>query len=292
MLPPVGLLDVHDAGDGQPALCVHAGHAAERPASLPTTVRATITSRVDNMAPSARLSLKVESVSGMRAPLAAVEHVHPLHIDSRALAAERVPVTGTVRTTLSVAPEARVPCNNDLLAANIIDDGTRLWLIDYEYSGNNDPMWDLGDLSVEGEFGPEQDAVLLRAYFGGEPPADEVGRMIAYKAMCDLLWTLWGVIQHVNGNPAEDFKIVNENFDQIVALNMAQNGFIAGISSQRPYDQGVAEAKTGALALIGEETPSYIVVPPLKVVRGNLPDSYKTIYRIDLPEEMATALAQ
>jgi thiamine kinase-like enzyme len=66
-------------------------------------------------------------------------------------------------------------------------------------------MWDLGDLSVEGEFGPEQDAVLLRAYFGGEPPAHEVGRMVAYKAMCDLLWTLWGVIQHVNGNPAEDF---------------------------------------------------------------------------------------
>lgn len=96
----------------------------------------------------------------------------------------------------------------------------------------------------------------------------------------------------VAGRTPADFKIVNENFDQIVALNMAQNGFIAGISSQRPYDQGVAEAKTGALALIGEETPSYIVVPPLKVVRGNLPDSYKTIYRIDLPEEMATALAQ
>lgn len=95
----------------------------------------------------------------------------------------------------------------------------------------------------------------------------------------------------VAGRTPDNFKIVNENFDQIVALNMAQNGFIAGISSQRPYDQGVAEAKTGALALIGEPTPPYIVVPPLKVERSNLAASYKTIYRVDLPAEMVTALS-
>lgn len=94
------------------------------------------------------------------------------------------------------------------------------------------------------------------------------------------------------GRTPEDFKIVNENFDQIVALNMAQNGFIAGISSQRPYDQGVAEAKVGALALIGEKTPSYVVVPPLKVTRQTLPEAYKTIYRVDLPAEMNQALSQ
>lgn len=96
----------------------------------------------------------------------------------------------------------------------------------------------------------------------------------------------------VAGRQPGDFKIVNENFDQIVALNMAQNGFIAGISSQRPYDQGVAEAKIGALALIGEATPSYVVVPPLKVTRDTLPEGYKTIYRVDLPAEMSEALSQ
>lgn len=94
------------------------------------------------------------------------------------------------------------------------------------------------------------------------------------------------------GRTPQDFKIVNENFDQIVALNMAQDGFIAGISSQRPYDQGVAEAKVGALALIGEKTPSYVVVPPLKVTRKTLPEAYKTIYRVDLPAEMGQALGQ
>ncbi len=112
---------------------------------------------------------------------------------------------GSVRATLEAAPVPLLPCHCDPLCENFLDTGERMYIIDYEYAGNNDPMWDLGDLSVEGEFGPDQDEALLRAYFGGEPPADQRGRMIAYKALCDLLWTLWGVIQHVNGNPADDF---------------------------------------------------------------------------------------
>jgi thiamine kinase-like enzyme len=111
----------------------------------------------------------------------------------------------TVRTALSAAPVPLAPCHCDPLCENFLDTGTQMFIIDYEYAGNNDPMWDLGDLSVEGEFAGEQDEALLRAYFGKDPPPDQRGRMIAYKALCDLLWTLWGVIQHVNGNPADDF---------------------------------------------------------------------------------------
>ncbi len=110
-----------------------------------------------------------------------------------------------VRAALEARPAPLVPSHCDPLCENFLDTGTRMFIIDYEYAGNNDPMWDLGDLSVEGEFGPEQDDALLRAYFSGDPPADQRGRMVAYKALCDLLWTLWGVIQHVNGNPADDF---------------------------------------------------------------------------------------
>jgi thiamine kinase-like enzyme len=109
------------------------------------------------------------------------------------------------RLALEAAARPLVPSHCDPLCENFLDTGERMYVIDYEYSGNNDPMWDLGDLSVEGGFGPAQDAALLAAYFGGTPPASEVGRMVAYKAMCDLLWTLWGVIQHVNANPADDF---------------------------------------------------------------------------------------
>ncbi len=71
-----------------------------------------------------------------------------------------------------------------------------MWIVDWEYSGNNDPMWDLGDLSVEGSFDADMDRRLLHAYFSGTPTAFDTGRMVIYKAMCDLLWTLWGLIQH------------------------------------------------------------------------------------------------
>ena len=109
------------------------------------------------------------------------------------------------RRALQATARPLVPSHCDPLCENFLDTGATMVIIDYEYAGNNDPMWDLGDLSVEGCFGPEQDAALLHAYFDAEPPAHEVARMVAYKAMCDLLWTLWGVIQHANGNPAEDF---------------------------------------------------------------------------------------
>jgi thiamine kinase-like enzyme len=109
------------------------------------------------------------------------------------------------RRALETNPVNLVPSHCDPLCENFLDTGDRMFVIDYEYSGNNDPMWDLGDLSVEGEFTPHQDQALLQAYFGGAPPRRQVGRMVIYKAMCDLLWTLWGVIQHVNDNPVEDF---------------------------------------------------------------------------------------
>lgn len=95
----------------------------------------------------------------------------------------------------------------------------------------------------------------------------------------------------VAGISPQDMRIVNENFDQIVAANMAQNGYIAGISAQVPYLNGITEARLGALALIGEKVPSFVVVPPLKVTRDNLAESYEKIYRQPLPADMASALA-
>lgn len=95
----------------------------------------------------------------------------------------------------------------------------------------------------------------------------------------------------VAGISPQDMRIVNENFDQIVAANMAQNGYIAGISAQVPYLNGITEARLGALSLIGEKVPSFVVIPPVKVTRDNLAESYQKIYRQPLPADMADALA-
>ena len=110
-----------------------------------------------------------------------------------------------VRAALNARPLPIKPCHCDPLAENFLDTGERVHVIDWEYAGNNDPMWDLGDVSVEAAFGRDQDEALLEAYFGGKALAGDRGRMVLYKAMCDLLWTLWGIIQHVNQNPADDF---------------------------------------------------------------------------------------
>ena len=112
----------------------------------------------------------------------------------------------TVRRLINDHPVPLAPCHNDPVAENFLDTGERMYLVDWEYSGMNDPMWDLGDVSVEAEFGDEQDATLMDAYFDGEPTAAQVGRMVLYKAMSDLVGTLWGIIQLVNENPVDDFR--------------------------------------------------------------------------------------
>lgn len=58
---------------------------------------------------------------------------------------------------------------------------------------------------MEGDFTAQQDEAFLNAYFGKKPDSFDVGRMAMYKAMCDLLWTLWGVVQHANNYPVDDF---------------------------------------------------------------------------------------
>ncbi len=112
---------------------------------------------------------------------------------------------GVVRAALSAHALPLTACHCDPLCENFLDDGERMWLVDWEYSGMNDPLWDLGDLSVEGGFDMVQDEQMMRAYFGGEARPADRGRIVIYKAMCDLLWTLWGLIQHANSNPADDF---------------------------------------------------------------------------------------
>ena len=112
---------------------------------------------------------------------------------------------GSVRAALAAHPLPLTACHCDPLCENFLDDGKRMWIVDWEYSGMNDPMWDLGDLSVEGQFTEEQDEEMIHAYFDNEPMPAERGRIVIYKAMCDLLWTLWGLIQHADKNPADDF---------------------------------------------------------------------------------------
>lgn len=94
----------------------------------------------------------------------------------------------------------------------------------------------------------------------------------------------------IAGKSPSEFKIVNENLGNQVALSMAENEYIAGIGSQRPFDQGVAEARLAALAMIGAETPPYVAVPSLAVNRSNLAESYQEVYHKDAAPDVLDAL--
>ena len=99
-----------------------------------------------------------------------------------------------VRVALAATPRPRVPCNNDLLAANFIDDGEKVWLIDYEYSGNNDACFELGNTAAECGFSPELTEAWTEAYFG-RPTRADLAR-VRLQALCSRYgWSLWGFIQ-------------------------------------------------------------------------------------------------
>jgi thiamine kinase-like enzyme len=87
-----------------------------------------------------------------------------------------------------------VPCHNDLLAENYIDDGAQLWIVDFEYSGNNDPTFELGDTAQECGFDQDLRAALCEAYFGA-PTIALLARMDLQAIMADVGWTLWAAIQ-------------------------------------------------------------------------------------------------
>ena len=114
--------------------------------------------------------------------------------------------TEIIRLAIEASPAPLAPCHNDPWPGNLLDTGERVYIIDWEYSGMNDPAWDLADLSVEAEFGPEQDCAMMQTYHGtGLSPA-LYSRLEVYKAMSDLHWSVWGFVQHAKGNLAEDFR--------------------------------------------------------------------------------------
>jgi thiamine kinase-like enzyme len=100
-----------------------------------------------------------------------------------------------IERAVAVAALPSVPCHNDLLCENFIDDGTALRIVDYELSGNNDPCFDLGNTAQEAEFDQELRAALCEAYFG-KRDVRQLARMNLFALMSDVGWTLWGAIQN------------------------------------------------------------------------------------------------
>jgi thiamine kinase-like enzyme len=118
---------------------------------------------------------------------------------------------------MQLRAEPPVPCNNDLLAENFIDVGGELKLIDYEYSGNNDPCFELGNIWSEAALPVPLLDVLVTAYFGRARPG-EVARARLFGLVAKYGWMLWASIQ--DGSSPLDFDFWSwglEKYDRAVA---------------------------------------------------------------------------
>jgi thiamine kinase-like enzyme len=127
------------------------------------------------------------------------------------------PKAEEIRRAFAERPMATVPCNNDLLAGNFIDDGDKIWLIDYEYSGNNEACFELGNIWSEANLNSEQLEELMEAY-DGELLRHRVARARLWGLMSKYGWTLWASIQTSVSDIDFDFWSWGmEKYDRAVA---------------------------------------------------------------------------
>jgi thiamine kinase-like enzyme len=127
------------------------------------------------------------------------------------------PQVRRIEEAMSARDEGTVPCNNDLLAENFIDVGDGFRLIDYEYSGNNDACFELGNVWSESNLSLEQLDELVGHYYG-RPLANKVARARLWGLMSKYGWTLWASIQ--NGVSDIDFDFWGwgmEKYERAVA---------------------------------------------------------------------------
>ncbi len=105
----------------------------------------------------------------------------------------------------AVGPVDLVFGHNDLLPANFLHDGTRMWLIDWDYAGFNSPLFDLGGLAANNALSLRQEAVMLTRYFAAEPDAALWRRYRAMKAAAALRETLWSMVSELHSTLEFDF---------------------------------------------------------------------------------------
>jgi len=138
----------------------------------------------------------------------------------KAEGSRHVPMLATLMDRLKTLEEAAGPFeiafgHNDLLASNILDDGNRLWLIDWDYAGFNSPLFDLGGLASNNGFSGAQETAMLEIYFDGPVKADLRRRYEAMKCASLLRESLWSMV-------SESHSTIDFDYAAYTAENLAR----------------------------------------------------------------------
>lgn len=115
------------------------------------------------------------------------------HVEFSARMPAALATLARIQCALPASPMLR-PCHNDLLSNNLLDDGQRVWIIDWEYAGLGDVFFDLANLAEHHGFTPDQERQLLEVYFGAAADADWA-RLRAMRAVSSLRETAWACVQ-------------------------------------------------------------------------------------------------
>jgi len=119
--------------------------------------------------------------------------------------------------------------------------------------------------------------------------------MLVAHADINGIWAVWdvpaeGVIAAARANGRDDIVITTIDLGENVAIDMARGGFIKGLGAQRPFDQGVTEAKLAGYGLLGKEAPAYVALPALPVEKANLLDAWQTVYSTTAPSTVSDSM--
>ena len=99
-----------------------------------------------------------------------------------------------------------------------------------------------------------------------------------------------GVIAAARNADRDDLVIVNCDLGENVAINLAQDGNVKGMSAQRPYDQGVTEALLAGYGLLGKLAPAYVALPALPVTKANLADAWEQVYHKPVTKKIKSSM--
>ena len=166
------------------------------------------------------------AVPALFQPLRIVE-LHGILAADRGHPAPDAPVIAALlgrleRALAPTAPPLRL-CHNDLLAGNILDDGARLRLIDWEYAGMGDPYFDLGNLAANHHLDGDAIADVVRAWLGAAPASHELARVRLHRIVSDLREGMWAVLQEVASTlPVDYAAYAAEHLGRAIAMAAAR----------------------------------------------------------------------
>jgi thiamine kinase-like enzyme len=135
------------------------------------------------------------------------DYANTLKDDESPYSPELASLLGKAEKLESAAgPYSIVFGHNDLLAANFLDDGKRLWLIDWDYAGFNSPLFDLGGLASNNSLSTDRETSLLEAYFETAVGEALWRRYNAMKCASLLRETMWGMVSEIHSAIDFDYK--------------------------------------------------------------------------------------